>query len=82
MAKKAGAQDVASDWNGHFASCSASATVSEHVGVKLPGIATVVLYPDLPAPNCHGDKLSVGLHLGHTGWMEWHTPDASDCREP
>ena len=74
MATKAGTHDVAGDRN-CCASCSASAAVPEHAGVNLPGIATVVRYRDLPALDCHGDKLGVGLHLGPTGWMEWHTPE-------
>ena len=75
MATKAGTHDVAGDRNWRCASCSASAAVPEHAGVNLPGIATVVRYRDLPALDCHGDKLGVGLHLGPTGWMEWHTPE-------
>ena len=80
MATKAGTHDVAGDRNWCCASCSASAAVPEHAGVDLPGIATVVRYRDLPALDCHGDKLGVGLHLGPTGWMEWHTPEQGGRR--
>ena len=81
MATKAGTHDVAGDRN-CCASCSASAAVPEHAGVNLPGIATVVRYRDLPALDCHGDKLGVGLHLGPTGWMEWRTAEQDARRLP
>ena len=49
---------------------------------SLPGIATVALYRSLPAPGRYSDKLSVGLHLGPAGWMEWHTAEQGARRMP
>ena len=78
MVMKAGTDNVAGKRNGCFASPLAApqpTAIPQLPGVSLPGVATVTLYRDLPAPDRLGDKLAVGLHLGPTGWMEWHTPE-------
>ena len=49
---------------------------------SLPGIATVALYRSLPAQGRYSDKLSVALHLGPAGWLEWRTAEQSARRMP
>jgi AraC family transcriptional regulator len=49
---------------------------------SLPGIATVALYRSVPAQGRYSDKLSVALHLGPAGWLEWRTAEQSARRMP
>jgi AraC family transcriptional regulator len=58
------------------------ASIPAASSASLPGIATVALYRSLPAQDRHGDKLSVGLHLGPPGWLEWRAAEQSARRVP
>ena len=79
MGTKAGTKYVAGDRNSCRCAMPSAAgqltAVPHHAAANVPGVATVALYRELPAPHCHGDKLAVGLHLGPRGWMDWHTPE-------
>lgn len=56
--------------------------MSTDPSASLPGIATVALYRSLPAQGRYSDKLSVALHLGPAGWLEWRTAEQSARRMP
>jgi hypothetical protein len=82
MAARAGADNVCKrNWRCALSAAAPQLTaVPKLPAVNLPGVATVTLYRDLPAPNRLGGKLAVGLHLGPTDWMEWHTPEQGGRR--